>query len=167
MSKINRRDLLVRAWKWGFGLVSVAAAWTTWDMFKPSNASGFGTKVSAGPADSVPIDNVTEVPAMRGYLTTDKGEAVALWWKCPHLGCRVPWCDSSGEFECPCHGSVFNRVGEWREGPAPRGLDRFSMQIVDGVVEVDTGSVITGPPHGPETIDEPVRGPKCEGTEDA
>ena len=40
-------------------------------------------------------------------------------------------------------------------------MDRYPVSIVDGVVEVDTSTVILGPPHGPETIDEPVRGPKC------
>ena len=28
-------------------------------------------------------------------------------------------------FECPCHGSQYNRVGEKKGGPAPRGMDRF------------------------------------------
>ena len=52
---------------------------------------------------------------------------VALYQKCVHLGCRVPWCESSQWFECPCHGSKYNRVGEKQGGPAPRGLDRFPL----------------------------------------
>ena len=167
MSKIDRRELLSRAWRWGFGLIGVAGAWTSWDMFKPSEGGGFGGIVKAGPVDGVPTGDVTEVQAIRGYVTDIEGETVALSWKCPHLGCRVPWCDSSGEFECPCHGSKFNRLGEWREGPAPRGLDRYAVEIVDGTVQVDTGLVTLGPPHGPETIDEPLRGPNCGGTESA
>ena len=31
-------------------------------------------------------------------------------------------------FECPCHGSKYNRVGEKKGGPAPRGLDRFAAR---------------------------------------
>jgi len=167
MSRINRRELLARGWKWGFGLIGVTGAWTSWDMFKPGETAGFGGTVKAGPVDAVPTSDVTEVQAIRGYVTEIEGETVALSWKCPHLGCRVPWCDSSGEFECPCHGSKFNRLGEWREGPAPRGLDRYAVEIVDGTVQVDTSSVTLGPPHGPETIDEPLRGPNCGGTESA
>jgi cytochrome b6-f complex iron-sulfur subunit len=167
MSKISRRELLSRAWKWGFGLIGVAGAWTTWDMFKPGQVSGFGGIVKAGSAADVPTDSVTAVQAMRGYVTDVKDQIVALSWKCPHLGCRVPWCASSGEFECPCHGSVYNRLGEWRAGPAPRGMDRYPVTVVDGVVEVDTSNLILGPPHGPETIDEPVKGPKCVGSESA
>lgn len=37
---------------------------------------------------------------------------VALYQKCPHLGCRVPQCVTSQWFECPCHGSQYNQVGE-------------------------------------------------------
>ena len=46
-----------------------------------------------------------------------------------HLGCRVPECVTSQWFECPCHGSQYNRVGEKKGGPAPRGLDRFAMSV--------------------------------------
>ena len=52
---------------------------------------------------------------------------VALYQKCVHLGCRVPFCETSQWFECPCHGSQYNRVGEKKGGPAPRGLDRFAV----------------------------------------
>ena len=54
---------------------------------------------------------------------------VALYQKCPHLGCRVPQCVSSQWFECPCHGSQYNRVGEKKGGPAPRGMDHFAVTV--------------------------------------
>ena len=72
---------------------------------------------------------------------------VALWQVCPHLGCKVPVCGSSQWFECPCHGSKYNRVGEKKSGPAPRGMDRFPLTIEDGNVFVDTGRVSQGPSH--------------------
>ena len=59
---------------------------------------------------------------------------VALYQKCVHLGCRVPWCQSSQWFECPCHGSKYNRVGEKKGGPAPRGLDRFALSVSNDVM---------------------------------
>ena len=73
----------------------------------------------------------------------------------------VPWCDSSGQFECPCHGSVFNRLGEYRRGPAPRGMDRLAVEVVDGVALVDVGTVTLGDPPSVESIDEPPKGPEC------
>ncbi len=92
------------------------------------------------------------------------GGVIALYQKCPHLGCRVPECVTSQWFECPCHGSQYNRVGEKRGGPAPRGMDRFAMSVsADGVLTVDTGTVIQGPPIGTNTTGQEAEGPNCIG----
>jgi cytochrome b6-f complex iron-sulfur subunit len=158
---LERREFLSRSWKYGLGLIGVAGVWTSWDFLRPRNAGGFGGEIRTVPVEEVPEDGVLAVPAARAYLTKLDGEVVALSEKCTHLGCRVPWCDGSSQFECPCHGSVFNRIGEFREGPAPRGMDRYAVSIVDGVVVVDTGAVEDGDPPGDETIDEPPTGPSC------
>jgi len=86
---------------------------------------------------------------------------VALYQKCVHLGCRVPWCQTSQWFECPCHGSQYNRVGEKKGGPAPRGLDRFPVTVSGGQIVVDTGNVILGPPIGVNTTGQEAEGPHC------
>lgn len=92
------------------------------------------------------------------------GGVIAIYQKCPHLGCRVPECVTSQWFECPCHGSQYNRVGEKRGGPAPRGMDRFAMSVsADGVLTVDTGTIIQGPPIGTNTTGQEAEGPNCIG----
>jgi cytochrome b6-f complex iron-sulfur subunit len=92
------------------------------------------------------------------------GGIVALYQKCPHLGCRVPNCDTSQWFECPCHGSQYNQVGEKKGGPAPRGMDRFAMSLDgDGALTVDTGAIIQGPPIGTNTTGQEAEGPNCIG----
>ena len=92
------------------------------------------------------------------------GGIVALYQKCPHLGCRVPECVTSQWFECPCHGSKYNQVGEKRGGPAPRGMDRFAVEIgADGSLIVDTGTIIQGPPIGTNTTGQEAEGPNCIG----
>ena len=54
----------------------------------------------------------TELAGMESGATLGlDGGVVALYQKCPHLGCRVPNCDTSQWFECPCHGSQYNQVG--------------------------------------------------------
>ena len=88
---------------------------------------------------------------------------VALYQKCPHLGCRVPECKSSQWFECPCHGSQYDRVGEKKAGPAPRGMDRFGVTISNGNVIVDTGTVFIGPAIGTNTTGQEAEGPHCVG----
>ena len=76
----------------------------------------------------------------------------------------APECVTSQWFECPCHGSQYNRVGEKRGGPAPRGMDRFAMSVsADGVLTVDTGTIIQGPPIGTNTTGQEAEGPNCIG----
>lgn len=164
MSKsLGRRDLLTRALAWAAGAVAAAGAWTSWDVLRVRGSGGFGGKVRSVASEQIPEASVVAVPEARAYLTKIDDEVVGLWWNCSHLSCRVNWCESSGEFECPCHGSAFNRAGEHRGGPATRGLDRFDVEIEDGVVIIDTGAITKGSGPGDETLDEPKSGPSCRG----
>jgi cytochrome b6-f complex iron-sulfur subunit len=88
---------------------------------------------------------------------------MALYQKCAHLGCRVPFCQQSQWFECPCHGSKYNEAGEYRLGPAPLGLSRFKVTVSGTTVTVDTGNPIEGPPRGTDTIRQAPEGPFCVG----
>lgn len=81
---------------------------------------------------------------------------------CPHLGCAVPWCQTSQWFECPCHGSRYNRYGEWTDGPAPRGLDRYSSFVDDdGQFVVDLSNELTGPARTANALEQSPEGPSC------
>ncbi len=79
-----------------------------------------------------------------------EGGLLALWQKCPHLGCTVPWNAGfsfqgrTGWFRCPCHGSTYTREGGVLVfGPAPRSMDRFRLEVQeDGSVAVDTGTTV-------------------------
>jgi cytochrome b6-f complex iron-sulfur subunit len=160
--EIERRQFLVRMWQAGGALIAAAAAWTSWDLLQPLASSGFGGLVRTLSPEAVPEAGVVEVPAARSYLTRIEGEVVALSEKCTHLGCRVPFCESSGQFECPCHGTVFNRAGDWITGPAPRGMDRYPTELgEDGLLYIDTGGRLDGPQPGSLQIDEPPTGPSC------
>ena len=66
---------------------------------------------------------------------------VALYQKCVHLGCTVPFRDDCVSFKCPCHGSHYNVDGEFLDGPAPRSLDRFALSFSQGNVVVSTGTL--------------------------
>jgi cytochrome b6-f complex iron-sulfur subunit len=159
---IRRREFLANGWKWGIGLIGVAGVWTSWDLLSPIDTGAFGGKVRTIPPSAVPETGVVEVPAARSYLVRIDGQIRALSVKCTHLGCKVPYCASSNQFECPCHGSYFNRAGEYRAGPAPRGMDEYPVEVgEDGILYIDTGQTVQGPPPGAETIDEPVAGPTC------
>lgn len=167
----------------GFGAAVVAFLW-------PSSTGGFGAKITVGNLDDVKAriranNNFLYVPEGRMWVTEyppaamekaagiykgpvlsgmQKSGLVALWQTCPHLGCRVPNCNSSQWFECPCHGSKYNRVGEKRGGPAPRGMDRFGADVdASGRYIVDTGALSQGPPIGTNTTGQEAEGPNCIG----
>lgn len=159
---VDRRRFLSRVWQSGAALIGAAGLWTTWDFLQALPTAGFGGRVRSVPPESVPEDGVIEVPAAKAYLTKVNGEVTAIYEKCTHLGCRVPFCQSSGQFECPCHGSVFNRAGDFVAGPAPRGMDYFVTEVDDdGFVYIDTAEQVLGAPPGETQIDEPARGPAC------
>jgi cytochrome b6-f complex iron-sulfur subunit len=116
--------------------------------------------VTAYPADSYPKAEKSGVyvqPVLNGM----KNGINALYQKCPHLGCRVPQCITSQWFECPCHGSQYNQVGEKKGGPAPRGMDRFGVAVDADIVTIDTSTVFQGPPIGTNTTGQEAEGPHC------
>ena len=71
----------------------------------------------------------------------------ALYQRCPHLGCKPNFCPVNYWFECPCHGSRYDRLGTKVQefGPAPRSLDRFASQVQSGSLIVDTSKITLGP----------------------
>jgi len=74
-------------------------------------------------------------------------QLLALYRKCPHLGCQVPGlCDELKRFTCRCHGSTYNILGEkLKQGPASRGMDHFAVTVgPDGVVVIDTSKLTSG-----------------------
>jgi cytochrome b6-f complex iron-sulfur subunit len=116
------------------------------------------------PSEALPL---AEAVYPETVLTTLREGIVVLSQKCPHLGCRVPECSTSQWFECQCHGSQYNRVGEKKAGPAPRGMDHHPATIsANGDVTINTGVMIPGAPIGTNTTGQEAEGPNCtsEGT---
>lgn len=162
---VPRRRFLNTSWK-VLGVVLVAeAGWTSYDLLHPAPAAGFGGVVDAGSVEEFLKEGTVKYSLNgRFYITQYQGGLRALYQKCPHLGCKVPWEAASGEFKCPCHGSVYNLIGEYQSGPAPRGLDRFPISIVNDHVLVDTSSVVEGPPPGTNVGPAPGPIPQAGGT---
>ena len=51
---------------------------------------------------------------------------------CPHLGCGYRWNAPAKQFQCPCHGSVYDMTGKVLAGPAPRPLDQLPTKVENG-----------------------------------
>ncbi len=142
--KINRRQFLGIVWGASVLAVTGEALGMVGKYIQPVSTSGFGGVVRAGKVDDFKPGTVTHIQAGRFFLVRlDDGSFIALWQKCTHLGCSVPWVEAENQFHCPCHGSLYNKVGEVQGGPAPRPFDIFPVSIQGGEVFVDTGKPIT------------------------
>ncbi len=151
---VGRRNFLKYAWWGAFGLLSAQAAAATGLFFWPVLKEGsFGSMFEVGNINELPpVGSVTYFSEFQIYLSHVPEGIIAMWRKCPHLGCVVPWepalpslddIEELGNFTCPCHNSQYNRYGEIIAGPAPRPLDYFPIEIADdGTIIADTGTVI-------------------------
>jgi len=137
---MSRRRFLGIAWGGSLALVFGQAAVALLKFIKPVSAGGFGGEIYAGKVEEFAIDSINRILAGRFYISRREDGILALWQKCTHLGCAVPWVEEEGQFHCPCHGSLYNKVGEVIGGPAPRPLDLFPVSIKSGEVWVDTSS---------------------------
>jgi len=160
----TRREFLRNGWKIGGALLAIAAGWTTYESLRPLRTGSTGGKLALGSPANFAKDSATYITEGRLFVANANGHLFAVSQRCPHLGCRVPFCESSGRFECPCHGSKFDLAGEWIEGPAPRGMDQYELALEDGVLTVDTSRTKAGPDRGADQFLTPPRGPACKGT---
>jgi cytochrome b6-f complex iron-sulfur subunit len=143
----------------------------------PNLSGGFGGKVKIGTLDDIKSQN-SSLPIAQGFPayfqearayiilmdtgrqqfvpgedTAGDGSAInvrALYQRCPHLGCKPNPCLKNFWFECPCHGSRYDRLGikaaGTQFGPAPRSMDRFSTTVeADGTLVLDTSKITLGP----------------------
>jgi cytochrome b6-f complex iron-sulfur subunit len=167
----RRRMLQVSFWA-GIGAAVAGMAACGLDIIYPTKITGFGGMVNV-PAAAVPKPGekvqVGEGRFWLVNLTAEQGGPglLALWWKCPHLGCTVPWKPTfvwpdpstgalkSGWFRCPCHGSTYTDAGVRVFGPAPRSMDTMEVTVSgNGDITVNTGARLNG---GPDNSDRVVR----------
>ena len=172
---MSRRTLIRRSIGAGVGLLLLESTGGLLGFLWPNLSRGFGgtielgdmTAVAGNPAvqgltlqDGAPAyyslarTYVQLIDPARGFsdgASSDGSGAttnvMTLYQRCPHLGCKPNFCTSNFWFECPCHGSRYDRLGiKVRElGPAPRSLDRFAHTIEGGVLTVDTSRLTLGP----------------------
>jgi cytochrome b6-f complex iron-sulfur subunit len=141
---VNRRQFLVLAWAAASLALLGQAVVALLQFLKPTTQAGaFGSKLSTGNIKEFPVGSVSTIRPMHGFVSRVGPEGVLVMsWRCPHLGCTVPWVEAEGKFDCPCHGSIYNAKGEVLAGPAPRPLDLYPAEIVNNELIVDTSRVI-------------------------
>jgi len=136
------------------------------DFMWPRKIEAFGSPYVV-PAAEVPPEGGEPVrfPTGRFYLSHlaagqegSGGGILAIYQKCTHLGCTVPWRpefefnDTKGWYRCPCHGSTYTRgAAILVSGPAPRPLDTMQVEVNgNGDVVVNTGMIARGATDNPQ-----------------
>lgn len=183
-SGVSRRQFFNRALLATFGSFLALMGVDSLAFLWPKLSGGFGADIDAGAISDLQAQSVTPdgsivpvfIPEARAYVVpapaslseqfegrgVEAAGMMALFQRCVHLGCRVPWCAPSQGFECPCHGSKYNAIGEYFAGPAPRNLDRFVVESVGGRFIIKTGTIIETPRSAILSINFP-QGPSCIG----
>ena len=153
--KVSRRDFLNIAWGALGALAIGELSFAGLKFLSPRATDGeFGGEFNLGPYEDFPVGSVTPVELGRFYLVRlDDGGFLAIYRRCTHLGCAVPFDQASGQFVCPCHGSVFTDDGDVLNQPAPRPLDLFALSVNElGEIVVDTASPIERNHTSPDDI---------------
>jgi quinol---cytochrome c reductase iron-sulfur subunit, bacillus type len=94
----------------------------------------------SGLADNAPTPIALRVVREDGYsqiidrrvvflVKTGESSVMALDPTCTHLGCRVSWDADTRELKCPCHGGVYDHLGQVKSGPPPAALPRLSTRV--------------------------------------
>src|SRR5919109_3454923 len=153
----------VLAWAgWGtIALIALQAAVAFVLFFWPRKLGAFGGRISAGNPNDLKEGEVKYFVDGKFYLVrlgqndpgagAGAGGFMALYQRCPHVGCTVPWRPEfswpyegqtvTGLFRCPCHGSTYLKTGQIIFGPAPRPMDYMRIVVDGGRLVVDTGAI--------------------------
>jgi cytochrome b6-f complex iron-sulfur subunit len=192
VGEMSRRTFMRRVMGVGIGILSIEFLAGTAAFLWPNIREGLGGQLSIGSATDIANNepewvnglpyafqeakvffinilaakSLVENPDNPETVEDPGADVLALYRTCPHLGCQIPQlCEASHWFECLCHGSKYTILGEKRDGPAPRGMDRFNVLVQDGVYVIDTSEKVDGPPIGTATFDTraPTEMPHCAG----
>jgi len=169
---VNRRTFVLSGF-WGSMAALGAVIVGGWgiDFLWPKKLTGFGAPVDVT-ASKIPAPGADPVHIAEGRLwlvniaageAESPGGLLALYQKCPHLGCTVPWRadfdfgGKKGWFRCPCHGSTFTKEGGILvSGPSPRPLDTMAITFKPtGDITVQTGQITEGGQDNPLRVVSP------------
>ncbi len=163
---VSRRTLVLGGFWGGIGaLLAAITGGLGIDFLWPRKVVGFGAPVDV-PASSIPPPGGDPLRVIEGrfwLVNLAEGEGgspgglLALYQKCTHLGCTVPWRGSfefagkEGWFRCPCHASTFTKEGGILvSGPAPRPMDTMAIEVKpNGDIVVQTGQIRKGGQDNP------------------
>ncbi|HMN17384.1 MAG TPA: Rieske (2Fe-2S) protein [Ignavibacteriaceae bacterium] len=93
-------------------------------------------KMLIGRVEDLKIGEAKEVHVGESilYLVKNEDGYKVFSSVCTHLGCKVNWESYRNRFYCPCHKGIFDSNGNVIEGPPPRPLDEFKVEVDKNLV---------------------------------
>jgi len=149
---VTRRGFVRNAALGSVATVLAGSAISFYNFFTPNKTGAFGGDINVS-ASQVPAVGAAPLKNPQGkfWLVQNEDGILAMYWKCVHLGCTVPWDANRGEFVCPCHGSIYDPNGVRIAGPAPRPLDIMGVTVdPTGNVTVNTGEIVERGGYSPD-----------------
>jgi cytochrome b6-f complex iron-sulfur subunit len=135
---VSRRDFLSEITVGALGIAGLGGAALTYQYFSPNVLFEPSTTFRAGNPDLYPVNSVTFLQDQQVYIVRTPAGFYAVSAVCTHLGCVTQWKPEANMIACPCHGSKFQPDGKKMEGPAPRPLPHYSINLTaDGELLVD------------------------------
>ena len=145
-ARVTRRDFLGLAATWSAIVASAAALIGMLRLPMPSVFPESNSAIKIGPPGAFPPASMTHLAHASIWVFHDDQGLYAISSVCTHLGCIAARDHDTGEFHCPCHGSVFEPDGKVVAGPAPSGLTWLEVSVSPGgKLVVDTQRPV---PHG-------------------
>ena len=86
------------------------------------------------PGRTIPLTDTSGRSVL--LMVRSDGGLTAISSVCTHLGCSVIYRPDRDEFDCPCHQGVFDGEGTPLSGPPQRPLERYPVEVRDGMVFV-------------------------------
>lgn len=135
---VTRRDFLNEVILGTLGVAGLGSAALTYQYFSPNVLFEPSSTFRAGNPDLYPMNSVTFLQDQLVYIVRTDAGFYAVSAVCTHLGCITQWKPEANMIACPCHGSKFRRDGKKIEGPAPRPLPHYAINLTaDGELQVN------------------------------
>jgi cytochrome b6-f complex iron-sulfur subunit len=135
-----RRDFLGLA---ALGSMGAALLFSLFGMLKLPKAAVSATlakKYDVALPENLADGEAFVPPGRNVALFRDSEGVFAISTVCTHLGCIVK--ASAKGFDCPCHGSGFEKDGTVVKGPAPQPLPWLKVSISGSKVTVDEETTV-------------------------
>jgi len=140
---ISRRYFLATGWV-SLGLIMTGSVAASIRFLLPNVLFEPPTSFRIGKPEDYADGSVNFFPERKVFvIKKENGIFQAISAVCTHLRCIVKWSEINKNFECPCHGSIFDSKGRVVGGPAPNPLDWYEITLGDdGRLFIDTMKIV-------------------------